>query len=268
MLTADSITVKGRHDQLVAPISVQVQRGELQLLACEPQISRTALALVLSGRMKPSSGTVAWNSDPKLRTLRKRSALVDSPGISDPESHLKVRDLIAEDLGLIPGPSWRKPGARKWMAQHGFDDIANCWIDAIDPHRLFELQLLLAAENPRLELLVVDSPDRHNLDDGQWLETLEDFASSHRNFAVLAIVSRSPRFWEEPAGQAEAPELAELNLPDPSTGFIQEELDLDLDPAAMNDDAADTHAIVVPADELADEPADEPADADQREAKE
>lgn len=252
MLTADSITVKGRHDQLVAPTSVQLQRGELQLLVAEPQISRTALALVLSGRMEPSSGVVAWNADPKMRSLRRHSALVDSPGINEPESHLKVRDLVAEDLGLIPGPSWRKPGARKWMAQHGFGDIANCWIDAIDPGRLFELQLLLAAENPCLELLIVDSPDRHDLEDEHWLETLENFASSHREFAVLAIVSRPPRHWDQQTGQADAPEPAALQLADPSTGFIQEELDLGLDPLAVNEDSPENHDIFLPADELAD----------------
>ncbi|MFJ2317255.1 ABC transporter ATP-binding protein [Glutamicibacter sp. NPDC087661] len=252
MLTADSITVKGRHDQLVGPTSVQLQRGELQLLVSEPQISRTALALVLSGRMAPSSGTVVWNADPKLRTLRKHSALVDSPGINEPESHLKVCDLVAEDLGLIPGPNWRKPGARKWMAQHGFDDIASCWSDAIDPGRLFELQLLLAAENPRLELLIVDSPDRHDLEDEHWLETLENFASSHREFAVLAIVSRLPQCWQPQTGQAADPEPAVLPLPDPSTGFIQGELDLGLDHLAMAEGIAANHDFFLPADELAD----------------
>ncbi len=252
MLTADSITVKGRHEQLVAPTSMQLQRGELQLLVSEPQISRTALALVLSGRMKPSSGMVSWNSEPKLEYLRKHSALVDSPQISEPESHLRVRDLVAEDLALTPGPFWRKPSAKKWMARHGFSDIAKGWTDAIDPLRLFELQLMLAAENPVHELLVVDSPDRHDLQDQSWLETLEYFASSHREFAVLAIVSTLPQDWQQPNGLAELLEPATDHLPDPSTGFIQEELDLDFAPVPASEPAAassdDFFPVEYPAD--------------------
>lgn len=252
MLTADSITVKGRHEQLVAPTSLQLQRGELQLLVSEPQLSRTSLALVLSGRMKPSSGTVSWNSESTLDNLRRHSALVDSPQISEPEAHLLVRDLVAEDLALVPGPFWRKPSAKKWMARHGFSDIAKCWTDAIDPHRLFELQLMLAAENPEHELLVVDSPDRHDLQDQSWLETLESFASSHREFAVLAIVSTLPQGWEQPDEHTQLLEPAADHLPDPSTGFIQEELDLDFAPAFAGEPEAassdDFFPVEYPAD--------------------
>lgn len=228
MLIADSVTVKGRHDQLVAPTSLQLRRGEMQLVVCDPQLSRTALALALSGRMKPTSGTLSWNNEDQTRAVRKHSALVDSPEVSAPESHMKVQDVVAEDLALIPGAFWRRPKAKRWMAQHGFTDIAESWIDAVEPARRLELQLLLAIENPQIQLLVVDSPDRHDLADEHWAEILEGFADSHREFAVLAIVSHLPRGWET---ETET-DAVEPTAPEPpvENGYVQEELDLGLEP--------------------------------------
>lgn len=238
MLIADSVTVKGRHEQLVPPTSLSVQRGEVHLVVADPQISRTALALALSGRMQPTSGAVAWGHSDALKTLRRHSALLDSPEVNEPESHMKVRDVVGEDLALVPGPIWRKPRAKKWISEHGFDDVASDWADAIDPARRLELQLLLAAENPHVELLVLDSPDRHDLHDELWMDLLIEFASSPREFAVVAIVSDIPYDWDGPVSYlGSLPEQPE-EIADPieeetpeetsSEGFVQEELDLDL----------------------------------------
>lgn len=248
MLIADSVTVKGRHDQLVPPTSLHAARGEVRLVVADPQISRTALALALSGRMKPTTGTVSWGHADSLKTLRQHSALLDSPEVNEPESHMKVRDLVAEDLALLPGPVWRKPRAKKWMALHGFDDVAASWADALDPARRLELQLLLAAEDSRVELLVLDSPDRHDMQDEAWLDLLLEFAESHREFAVVATVSDIPYDWDGPVSYLGSTVLEDFEPVAPATqllgddttvqepvaddalpeGFVQEELDLDL----------------------------------------
>lgn len=247
MLTAHAATFSGRHEQLMPPTSLQVERATLHLLAADTQAARTAAALVLAGRMKPTAGSVAWAGQPTLKALRRHSALLDSPEVSEPEAHLLVRDLVAEDLALVPGPPWRKPRPKKWMAQHGFSDAASQWADALDPERRLELQLLLAAENPQTELLVVDSPDRHGIEAARWLEALEDFCASHREFAVVALVARIPECWTGPGsylGQAPPPlQASPAPEPEPEPEFVQEELDLGLfpipAPAAEPGDAKD-----------------------------
>lgn len=277
MLIADSVTVKGRHEELVPPTSLRVDRGEVLLVVADPQISRTALALALSGRMQPTTGTVAWGHSDSLKTLRQHSALLDSPEVNEPEAHLKVRDLVGEDLALVPGPIWRKPRPKKWMEEHGFSDVAGEWADAIDPTRRMELQLLLAAENPKLELLVLDSPDRHDMQDELWMDLLADFASSSREFAVVAIVSNVPYGWDGPVsylGSVSAQPI-ELTLPavepmhEEFSGeeFVQEELDLDLPEPTNQVPLADESASEAPLDE---DPVseDEPIAAETSEAKE
>ena len=184
------------------------------LVAGEPQGARTALALLLSGRMKPGSGTVTWGSSSRLAHLRKHSAVVDAPNINDPEAHLKVRDVVSEDLSLIPSPPWRKPNPKKWMAEHGYGDIAGDWVDAVDPVRMTEMLTQLAAENPQTKLLVVDSPDRHLGDDESWLEALERFALSDRQFAVVATVARIPDSWTGPVAYLGVTDWAEDVEPD------------------------------------------------------
>ena len=217
MLIAESVSFRGRHTELVAPTSLRADRGEVVLLVAEPQLTRTALALLCSGRMKPTSGCLSWTADQRLAAVRSHSAIVDSPGINAPESHLKVQDLVAEDLALVPKPFWRKHSAKKWLVKHGFEDLGQDWTDAADPLRLLELQLKLATDNPRTGLLVIDSPDRHGIPDENWLQLLEEHALSRRNLAVVATVSRVPEEWEGTVvfvGSTQTSDSYNLPLPD------------------------------------------------------
>lgn len=192
MLNVDSLAINGRHAPLLKPTSLTVHRGELLLAQAEPQLTRTALALGLTARMRPHSGTVAWNGDSALAAVRKISALVDSPEINAPEPHLKVRDLVAEDLAMHPGPFWRRSTVTRWMERHQLSDLSEQWLDAIDPLDRLHLLTHLALESSESELLVFDSPDRHGIPAEAWLNYLAEVTAGRRHPAVIAIVSRIP----------------------------------------------------------------------------
>lgn len=189
---------QGRHDQLVEETSLEVDRGELLLVVADTQLERTAIALMLSGRMSPSAGTVTWSGARQIKELRTHSALIDSPEVNEPEAHLKVRDVASEDLSLVPGPFWRRPHSKKWLAKHGFDHLAGSWIDTIDPLVRIKILTQLALENHSTDCLVFDSPDRHGIAEPTWLETLEELTLTRRQLAVIAVVSRVPDSWEGP----------------------------------------------------------------------
>jgi hypothetical protein len=195
VLIADSLAIAGRHLPLLEPTSLAVARGELLLVAAEPQATRTALALGLSARMRPTEGTVSWSGNPGLRAVRHISALVDSPEINEPEAHLKVRDLVAEDLALQPGPIWRRSGIDAWMRKHHMDELANEWLDAIDPLERLALLTHLALEDRGVDVLVFDSPDRHGIPEVDWLSYLQSVATGRRAPAVVAVVQRIPGNW-------------------------------------------------------------------------
>ena len=200
MLSVQQLRVNGRRNDLLPPTSLEVRAGELLLVEGDGQDQRTALALTLSGRMKPSGGVLSWDGNSKIKRLRLASALVDSPGVNEPEQHLSVGDLVTEDLALIPRRYRGALLSKSWLKVNRFEDIAGLWTEQIPARRRVELLTALALANPSTDLLVVDSPDRHSADPADWLPRLEDLAhDGGRPLAVVVTVAALPDGWTGPS---------------------------------------------------------------------
>jgi len=225
MLTTSQLHIDGRHHTLLPATTVEARRAEVLLIQADGQKRRTALALALTGRMKPSSGTVTLGHDGSLAALRKRSAILDSPEVNEPENHLTVRSLVSEDLALVPLAFRDRTRPTAWLVKHGFRDVLGQWVEALAPERLLHLQLELALANQFVDVLVVDSPDRHTADASAWLELLQRAAAGGlgqtpdspadtppRELIVIGVVGRLPDGWTGPsalAGNAVAPAVVE-----------------------------------------------------------
>ena len=194
------LSVNGRRDSLLPATSLQSGRGGLLLVTGARQDQRTALALTVSGRMTPSGGTAEWDGSAKTKQLRAASAVVDSPGVNEPEPHLSVRDLVTEDLALVPRRYRGTLLSKPWLKVNRFEDIAGLWVEQLDAGRRIELLTALALANPATDLLVLDSPDRHSGNPADWLPRLEQLAyDAGRPLAVVATVSSLPDGWAGPA---------------------------------------------------------------------
>ncbi|HAP89438.1 MAG TPA: ABC transporter ATP-binding protein [Arthrobacter bacterium] len=200
MLSVQQLHVKGRRDDLLPPTSLRARRGELLLVTGERQDQRTALALTISGRMKPTGGRISWDRSERTKSLRLASALVDSPNVNEPEQHLSVRDLVTEDLALVPRRYRGALLSKPWLKVNRFEDIADLWTEQLPPDRRMELLTSLALANPHTDLLVVDSPDRHSAHAADWLPRLEELAyDGGRPLAVVVTVAALPAGWTGPA---------------------------------------------------------------------
>lgn len=200
MLSAQQLQIDGRRNDLLPPTSLEASRGELLLVSGDGQDQRTALALALSGRMKPSKGLLSWDNSVKIKKIRAASALIDAPGVNEPEQHLSVRDLVTEDLSLIPRRYRGALLSTPWLKVNRFEDIAGLWIEQLPADRRLELLTALALADPDLDLLVLDSPDRHSATTADWLPRLEQLAyDAGRPLAVVAVVSALPENWDGPA---------------------------------------------------------------------
>ena len=240
MLSARQLSVKGRRDPLLPPTTVAVERGQLLLVAGDRQDQRTALALALSGRMKSTGGSVAWDGQQRTRQLRLASALVDSPGVNEPEEHLSVRDLVTEDLALVPRRYRGALLSGPWLKVNRFEDIAGLWTEQLDPARRLELLTALALANPHTDLLVVDSPDRHSADNAAWLPRLQALASdAGRPLAVIATVRALPPSWDGPSAVVGNDAVA--NVPVTETGEPIDGGQTARHEAASRDDAMPEH---------------------------
>lgn len=200
MLCVQQLSVTGRRDDLLPPTSLEAARGELLLVEGPRQDQRTALALALTGRMRPSSGNIGWDGSGRIKALRQASNVVDSPGVNEPEQHLSVRDLVTEDLSLIPRRHRGALRSTPWLKLNNFEDIAGLWTEQLPAGRRVELLTALALADPDTGLLVMDSPDRHSGDAADWLPRLMELAhDAGRPLAVVATVTRIPEGWTGPA---------------------------------------------------------------------
>lgn len=230
MLLTTSLHVKGRRDDLLPPTTLSVARGELLLATGSGQDQRTALALALSGRMKPTSGSISWDGHSEVRKIRGAAGLVDSPRVNEPEQHLSVRDLVTEDLALIPRRFRGALVSKPWLKVNNFEDIADLWVEQLPAARRTELLTTLALANPGTDLLVLDSPDRHSAGSAEWLPQLQALAAQPgRKLAVVAVVTAVPDDWDGPTvdiGNAASPDerdthggpakTADIMTPDPA----------------------------------------------------
>ncbi len=209
MLTTHQLQINGRRHTLVPATTLESRRAEVLLVQADGQERRTATALTLTGRMKPSSGTVTLGHDGSLSSLRRRSAVVDAPGVNAPEQHLSVRSLTAEDLALVPLKFRDRTRPTEWLVKKGFRDILDKWVEQLAPNRMLHLQLELALANHDVELLVVDSPDRHTADSTAWLPLLQQAAAGDlgvepnsgnppRTLLVIGVVGQLPDGWDGP----------------------------------------------------------------------
>lgn len=200
----------GRHSTLLPPTSLEVGRDDLLLVQGDNQAARTALALVLTGRMKPRTGRVSWDGRTGLRDVRHASALVDAPGVNEPDAFVRVKDLVTEDLALIPRMTRDRLQPMRWLAGYHQDDIADTFVEALTPTDRLDLMVNLALADPDVHLVVCDTPERHGARDEHWLNRLGEIVADHeRGVAVVAIVSSIPDAWTGPAlaiGDAAAPE--------------------------------------------------------------
>ncbi|MFC7616155.1 hypothetical protein ACFQV2_24460 [Actinokineospora soli] len=197
-LSVDRAAVAGPRGELLRATSLKVGPGALAVVAGEPGDGHTAFGLAITGRFRVDTGAV----EPGQDVLRARSALVDAPGVSEPEGALRTSDVVAEALALA-GRKAGRAAVRAVVDEHG-----------LDPGARFETvpaaarTALLAGIADR-DLLVLDTPDRHSGDPATWWPTALSHARAGRAVVVLCATATARLLPVTPA------RLGETEQPDP-----------------------------------------------------
>nr|WP_241744405.1 hypothetical protein [Cellulosimicrobium arenosum] len=184
-----------------------VSTGECLLVAAEPGHGHTALALVATGRLAPSTGRVrlvlgeaddvrpavrALLADPRrptpAETLRGVSAVVDVPGVNEPDDALTVSDVVAEGLALAGRRSLPQDVTR-WLGAHSLVAERRTRIDQLPGVVRTAVLAALAAERPGVRFLALTLPDRHGGEPDGWWEVARTLAAS--GLGVLVQCSRA-----------------------------------------------------------------------------
>jgi len=185
---AERVEVRGAHGSLLAPTSLAIGPGHLSLVRGEPGGGHAEVGLALTGRLRPSSGVTTVDGRVDAARLREISALVDSPGITEPEPNLTLAAVVAEELALAGRPAGRRK-ARDWLAWRGAAEFAGERVESVPAPVRIRVLTELAAGRDGVELLVLDRPDRHTGNTQAWWPVA--LRQAERGWAVVVLCSTS-----------------------------------------------------------------------------
>lgn len=211
---ADRVSLEGHHGTLLPPTSLTFGEGDLAIVHGDPGVGVTAFGLALAGRLKPTTGTVhAEGVDAGLTEL---VAVVDAPGVSEPDDALPLRVVVGEELALAHRPA-HKEDVAQWLGEHDAAPFADTRFENIAPTLRTRLLTELAAERKGVRVLVLDTPDRHTSDVESWAGLARELAG--RGLAVVVLTATTPLsalpFPPALLGAAEQPEPRHLS-PEPA----------------------------------------------------
>jgi len=188
MLVTLADVSKGRRGLALPSTSLVYRSGRATLAIAETEQRPTVLGLIATGRMRPDTGTVTIDGAARPRDLRRRTALVDAPDVSEPAPNITLAGVVGEEL-MFAGLAADPLAARRWLDEQGLRSLSRVPIADVAPLDRLRVLLELAARRPGVEGLVLVSPDRHGAEPAQWWPLVQEFAD--RGLAVLVIAGRT-----------------------------------------------------------------------------
>lgn len=200
-ITVDNVA-KGRDGAVLPPTSGVIESGRVSIFIASGEQAPTVLSLILTGRMRPSSGRLELEGVPNRRALRHHSALVDAPAVSEPVSTVSLESVVREELLFAGEPSGPRT-ARRWLEAHDLSDVADRPIASLPANIRLAALATLAAWPTDVELVVLTSPTRFGADVEHVTHIAERLAQ--RGCAVAIVTNESTaellraerRAWEQ-----------------------------------------------------------------------
>ncbi|WP_418275856.1 hypothetical protein ACNHYB_13510 [Isoptericola jiangsuensis] len=180
----DGVTVDGRREPLLATMNLGWSTHEAVLAAAEPGHGHTALALVATGRLAPSAGHVLLDGvDATPADLRAASAVVDVPGVNEPDDALTLADVVAEGLALA-GQRSRPRDVQRFLDERALGGDRDRRVDQLPGAVRTAILAGLATADPAVRLVVLTLPDRHGGDPVAWWDLARSLAAAGRGVLV------------------------------------------------------------------------------------
>lgn len=191
-IVASNVAITGTSGRMLAATSLEASSGELLVVTGDPNDGHTALALVLSGRMRPDEGDVHLDDDRRPARLRREIAVVDAPGITEPDDVVPLRDVVAEGLSLAGRRSGRR-AVQHWLRRHQLADRAKDRFERLSHAERTRVLLDLARSARATSALVLDRPDRHGTDPTAWHPAAAEQAANGTAVIVLCAPHTAER---------------------------------------------------------------------------
>jgi len=187
---------------------VSVADHQVVLLTGYPGAGHVAAALGLSGRLKPDTGRVRLDGNTDLAVLRRRVAVVDAPGITEPDDALPVQTVVGEELAIAGRKAGRK-AVLEWLNEHDAAEHADKRFEHLPVAVRTRLLAELTVARPDVQVVILTMPDRHGGDPHEWFELGRGLAA--RGYGVIiTCADASARLLDIKAAR-----MGETDQPDP-----------------------------------------------------
>lgn len=187
-LRTRDVAVDGPHAPLLHPTTLRVVSGQRLLVAGEPGHGHTALALLLAGRLLPSAGRVTLDGQDDLATRQRAVALVDTPGVTEPDEVLPLGTVVGEGLAMAGRPA-RRASVHDFLRARGLDHLIGRRLETVPAVNRTRVLTDLAALRPDVGAVVLTAPDRHGAPPGTWWSLAADLAA--QDLAVVVTCTHA-----------------------------------------------------------------------------
>jgi energy-coupling factor transporter ATP-binding protein EcfA2 len=196
VLTVSGVTIGGRHRPMLPPTDLKLRSGEVRSVVGEPGHGHTALALILAGRLRPDAGRVLLDGSPASTVRQRAVALVDVPGVSEPDDVVPIRTILGEELAMAGLPASRRAvrrwATRRWPVGGDAPEVdLSVRTEDVPATRRTALLLRAAAHRSGVQFLVLTMPDRWGVPPSQWEPVATEIAA--HGIGVLVTVGVTSR---------------------------------------------------------------------------
>lgn len=185
-LHADGIEAHQHKSALLPCTTLSLLEGEIGVVVGRPGSGHTALALALAGRLPLAAGRVTLDGSADPSVLQEAVALVDVPGVSEPDGNVPLHTIVGEELAMARRKASKKAVAQ-WLADDALTEHHDDTMDEVPAAARVGTLARLACQRPGVRFLVITYPERHGLPPGPWLELAHSLADE--GFGVLITAS-------------------------------------------------------------------------------
>ncbi len=172
----------------VPPLSVMVDSGAPVTIAVVGDERPLLVSMLLGGRLRPGSGRVLLDGVEDADALRRSTALVDTPWVSEPTAGIALRTIVTEEFSFASLPTSGRT-VRQFLSRHGLEDYGPLPIRALPPGDRIRLFSELAVLREPIGAIIVTSPERHGGAASEWYGPLAAIAERGVLVAVVTDVA-------------------------------------------------------------------------------
>lgn len=185
-LALDHVGIGSEPGAALPVVSAVAAPGTPGVVALETEQAPVLASLVAGGRMRPEHGRVLLDERDDAAAVRRRFALVDTPGVAEPFPVTNLRRIVREEL-VYAGRRPTRDAVATVLDALGLEALADTQVQHVPTAARTRLLVELALLRDGVDGIVLTTPERHGGAVADWYAVVRDVA--RRGTTVLLVTS-------------------------------------------------------------------------------